>query len=107
MITTRSILIHATVLVLLIACIGAPALADVKYTGGSPNLSAYISGLNEFTAGSDITIPVVMENSGLNQYEQVDENIVAPDDLPNTAKLVTVDLSAGDAPVTIKSDPQM
>jgi hypothetical protein len=90
-----------------VACIAAPALADVKYTGGSPNLSAYVSGLNEFTAGSDITIPVVIENSGLNQYMQVDTNSLAPDDLPNTAKFVTVNLSAGGAPIVIKSDPQM
>jgi hypothetical protein len=107
MITTRSILVYATVLVFLTACIVAPALADVKYTGGSPDLSAYVSGLNEFTAGSDITIPVVLENTGLNHYVQVDENIVAPDDLPDTAKFVTANLSAGDAPIVIKSDPQM
>jgi len=104
----RSIPTRAVLLLLILACcIAAPALADTKYTGGSPNLSAYVSGVNEFTAGSDITIPVVLKNTGLNQYMQVDQNTVAPDDLPNTAKFVTVNLSAGDAPIEIKSDPQM
>ena len=104
----RSIQTRATLLILIMACIVAPiVLADTKYLGGSPNLSAYVSGLNEFTAGSDITIPVVIENSGLNKYEEVSPNIVARDDLPNTAKFVTVTLSAGDAPIKIKSDPQM
>jgi hypothetical protein len=102
-----SVQTRATLLVLIMACIVAPALADTKYTGGSPNLSAYISGLNEFTAGSDITIPVVIENSGFNRYEEVAPDITARDDLPNTAKFVTVNLSSGDAPIVIKSDPQM
>lgn len=99
---------RALLLVLILAAfMTAPALADVKYSGGSPNLTAYISGLNEFTAGSDIAIPVVIENSGLNQYEEVASNVIARDDLPNTAKFVTVSLSAGTAPIIIKSDPQM
>jgi len=103
----RSIYTYITLLILVIACIASPALADVKYTGGSPNLSTYVSGLNEFTAGSDITIPVVLVNSGLNQYEVVSSSVTARDDLPNTAKFVTVKMSAADAPVVIKSDPQM
>lgn len=104
----RPVRTRAVLLLLIMACcIAAPALADTKYTGGSPNLSAYIAGINEFTAGSDISIPVVLKNTGLNQYMQVDQNTVAPEDLPNTAKFVTVSLSAGDAPIEIKSDPQM
>jgi hypothetical protein len=109
--TTKSMVLvqpRAVFLLLIMACcIAAPVLADTQYLGGSPNLTAYIPGLNEFTAGSDITIPVVLENTGLNQYEQVDPSVIAPDDLPNTAKFVTVGLSAGDAPLVIKSDPQM
>lgn len=104
---TRSIKTRIMFLMLIAACIIVPALADVKYTGGSPNLSAYVSGLNDFTAGSDIMIPIVIENSGLNQFEEVSSDITARDDLPNTAKFVTVNISAGDAPIVIKSDPQM
>ena len=33
--------------------------------------------------------------------------IVARDDLPNTAKFLTVALNPGNAPLVIKSDPQM
>jgi hypothetical protein len=104
----RSVRTRAVLLLLILACcIAAPAPGDTKFTGGYPNLSAYVAGLNEFTAGSDITIPVVLKNTGLNQYMQVSDTIVAPDDLPNTAKFVTVNLSAGDAPIEIKTDPQM
>ena len=103
----RSIRTGAVLLLLIMACIAVPALADTTYIGGSPNLTAYISGVNEFTVGSDITIPVVLKNTGLSQYKQVDANVIAPDDMPTTAKFVTVGLSAGGAPVEIKSDPQM
>jgi len=101
--------IRTVLLLFIVTCciVAAPALADTKYIGGAPNLTAYLSGVNEFTAGSDITIPIVIENSGFYQYEQVDTNTVAPDDLPTTAKFVTINLSAGNAPIVIKSDSQM
>jgi hypothetical protein len=103
----RSIRIPAIILTLILACIVAPVLADVKYTEGNPDLSAYIAGTNEFAAGSDIIVPIVIENSGLNKYMESNPDIVARDDLPNTAKFVTVSLSTGNAPIEIKSDPQM
>ena len=93
--------------IIVLSCIAAPALADTKYIGGSPNLSAYISGVNEFTAGSDIIIPVSLRNSGLSDSNQVGYTVVAPDAPRTTAKSVTVNLSSGDAPVVIKSDSQM
>jgi hypothetical protein len=48
----------------------------------------------------------MVENSGLNTFKIVDPTVVNRDDLPNTAKLVTAALSPGDAPLTVKSDPQ-
>jgi hypothetical protein len=85
----------------------APALAGEKYLAGSPDLSAYISGTNEFSAGTDVQLPIVIENTGLNNVKLVDSGIVSRDDLPNTAKFLTVTLLHGDAPIVIKSDPQM
>ncbi|OPY36900.1 MAG: hypothetical protein A4E35_01739 [Methanoregula sp. PtaU1.Bin051] len=95
------------ILAVLCACVINPATAGTKYMSGSPEISVYISGTNEFSPGDDITIPVVIENSGLNEFKFSQSSIVDRDDLPNTAKLMLVSLTAGDAPLTIKSDPQM
>jgi hypothetical protein len=94
-------------LLLLLAFCSAPVLGATKYLGSSPELSAAIAGTNEFTPGQDATISIVVQNSGLNTYKFVNEGTIERDDLPNTAKLVTIGLSAGTAPVTVKTDPQM
>jgi hypothetical protein len=93
-------------LFLLVFC-SSPVLGATKYLGSSPELSAAIAGTNEFTPGQDATISIVVQNSGLNTYKFVNEGTIERDDLPNTAKLVTIWLSAGTAPVTVKTDPQM
>ena len=82
-------------------------MADTVYMAGSPDLSAYISGTNEFSPGTEVQLTIVIENNGLNAGEIVQSGTVTRDDLPNTAKFVTAGLGAGDAPVVIKSDPQM
>ena len=93
------------IFMLISACLAAPVLADTKYTQGHPAFVAYISGLNEFYPGDLVQIPVVLQNNGLNQEESVGPDIVAPADLPNTAKSVTVTLAPGTAPLVVKSDP--
>jgi hypothetical protein len=82
-------------------------MAGTKYMAGSPQLSAYISGTNEFSPAQDVQMIVVVENIGLNEFKFVQSNIVDRDDLPNTAKFLTVKLLPGNAPLVIKSDPQM
>jgi hypothetical protein len=81
--------------------------AGAKYMAGNPELSAYISGTNEFSPGDDIQLNIVVENTGLNEFKFVQSSIVDRDDQPNTAKFLTATLNAGDAPIVIKSDPQM
>jgi len=102
-----SIQAQATILIIIAACFVAPALAGTKYLDGTPNLTAYIAGINEYSAGGDIQIPVVIENDGMSTNVQVAPDIIDRADLPTTAKFVTVAMSAGDAPIVIKSDPQM
>ena len=85
----------------------APASAGEQYMAGSPELSASISGTNEFSPGEEVQIEVVVENTGLNTVKFVKTGIVNRDDLPNTAKFLTVTLEPGDTPFIIKSDPQM
>ncbi len=85
----------------------SPASAGEQYMSGSPDLSAYLGGTNEYSPGQEVQIAVVVENSGLNQFKFVNTGLVSRDDLPNTAKFLTVTLGAGDSPFIIKSDPQM
>jgi hypothetical protein len=85
----------------------SPASAGEQYMSGSPELSAYISGTNEFSPGQEVQLAVTVENSGTNQYKFVKTGIVDRDDLPNTAKFLTVTLEPGNSPFIIKSDPQM
>ena len=83
-----------------------PALAVDKYVGGSPEITAYIAGVNQFSPGQDATITVILQNSGTNTAKFTSQGTLADDDLATTAKLVTVGLSQGTAPVVIKTDPQ-
>jgi hypothetical protein len=84
-----------------------PAMAGTKYLSGEPNLSIAISGLNEFTPGTTIELPVLIENSGLNHMKMVQSGIVDRDDIPSTAKMVRVTLLPDGAPILVKSDTQM
>jgi hypothetical protein len=74
---------------------------------GSPELSAYISGSNEVSPGETVQLKVIIENKGVNEFKFIQSGVVERDDLPNTAKFLTVSIAPGDAPVIIKSDPQM
>jgi hypothetical protein len=94
-------------ILLLSAMLAGPAIAGEKYLGGSPELSAAVKGSNEFYPGDDITIPVLIQNSGLIDYTFIYPTTLTPADMPSTAKLMMVTLGAGAAPVVVTSDPQM
>lgn len=94
------------VLVLLVG-IAAPAMAGERFVSGGPDLTAAILGSNDFSPGDEITIPVTIQNSGLLEYVFTYPNQLTAADLPNTAKLMMVTLGPGDAPVTVRSDPQL
>lgn len=96
-------------LILLIAalCVTVPVSAGTKYLDGSPNLNVSVSGTNEYLAGSDVAIPLVIENTGMSTSKQVSSSVIDRADLPATAKFVTVTMTSGNAPLVIKSDPQM
>ena len=98
---------YLAILVCICCLWSGPAMAGTKVLSGSPVLSATVSGANEFSPGTETTIPVVIQNSGLIEFEFTYPTTLTPADLPNTAKLMTLTLSPGDAPVTILSDPQM
>ena len=93
------------ILVLFMGC-SMPVLAVDTYLGSAPQMSAVISGVNEFTPGQDVTINVLVRNSGLIDVKFVTLGTMDRDDLPTTAKMVMVGLGSGTAPLVIKSDPQ-
>jgi hypothetical protein len=100
----------AFIVMTLLACcalIVAPVSAATKYLGGAPSFSAAVSGVNEFAPGEDTTISILVKNSGLNPVKQLDQGTIDAEDLPNTAKFVTIGLASGSNAVIIKTDPQM
>jgi hypothetical protein len=103
----RSIGKLSCMIVIMCAFLAVPAMAGTVYLTGSPNLSAYIAGTNEFSQGNEVQLTIIVENNGLNELEFVQPGTVTRDDLPTTAKSVMAALNAGDSPVVIKSDPQM
>jgi len=99
-------------LAFLLMCIGiallqAPVMAAAEYLGGEPVLVASLGGPNEYLPGSDAAITVVIENRGTPEFKLFPEGRVASDEQPSTAKLLRVGLEAGDAPIIIRTDPQM
>ena len=98
----------AILIFLVLSLIGImPVMGVDTYLGASPYMSAAISGVNQFTPGQDVTINVIVRNSGVNDLKFLTIGTIYRDDLPTTAKMVTVGLGAGSAPIIIKSDPQM
>jgi hypothetical protein len=85
----------------------SPALAGTQYITGPPKIVVAISGTNEFTPGETTTIPLAIENKGLINLRLSRPDLITPDYLPNTAMLMTVGLEAGEAPLSVKSRPQM
>jgi hypothetical protein len=87
-------------------CCSIPVMGVTTYLGGSPQMSALISGVNEFSPGQDATIKVIVQNTGVDRLKFTLGGSIDRDDLPTTAKMVTVGLSAGNAPIIVKNDPQ-
>ena len=84
-----------------------PASAGVKYTSGSPDMDVKISGTNEFEPGSDAALTVIVSNTGEVGTKIIQSDVVTRDDMPNTARLVTIDLLENGAPIKVKTDAQM
>lgn len=85
----------------------APVMGGTLYLSGSPNLSASVSGTNEFSPDSEVQISITVQNTGQNKDKLVQSGIIDRDDQPTTAKFLTASLASGNAPVTIKTDPLM
>jgi hypothetical protein len=83
-----------------------PALGQEKYQGAAPQISAYIAGTNEFSPGQDAVITVVIQNSGTAAVMFINQGTLPQADIPTTAKLVTVTLASGGAPINVTTGTQ-
>ena len=95
-----------TLLILAAVCCSIPAYAQEKYLGGSPQITAYIAGTNEFYPGQDATITVDIQNSGTSQVLYINQGTLPQADLPTTAKFVIVGLSGEGTPINITTNSQ-
>jgi len=95
------------VLFVMAAIFVTPVMGGTLYLSGSPNLSASVSGTNEFSPNSEVQISIIVQNTGQSKDKLVQSGITDRDDLPTTAKFLTASLSPGNAPVIIKTDPVM
>lgn len=96
----------AIALIVCIAAVMAPVSAATRYVGGSPSLSAGITGTNEFSPGENATISLQIKNSGVSTMKQLDLGTIDYEDFPTTAKFTTVGLSSPNDAIIIKSDSQ-
>lgn len=114
----------------LVLCCGIPAAGVTTYLSEGPQMSAAITGTNEFSPGQDAVISVIVQNRGVNTMENSwaggsdpaaavtrpdlskeyypwqGTGTINRDDIPTTAKIVTVTLFSGNTPVVVKTGPQ-
>ena len=114
----------------LILCCSMPVMGVTTYLSDGPQMSAAITGTNEFSPGQEAVISIIVENRGLNSMKtswaggsDPAASVIRPDhskqyyawqgsgtinreDVPTTAKLVTISLSPGNAPIVVKTGPQ-
>lgn len=90
-----------------VALFSAPVLGAGEYLGGEPVLVASLEGSHEFLPGSDATLVVVIENRATNDFQMFPSGRAAANESSTTARLIMADLGAGDAPLLLRTDPQM
>jgi hypothetical protein len=102
--------IRAAAVLLLIAVIagsGLPGIASAaRYLDGTPDLRASILGQNEYSPGDDQVIVIGLENKAM-PGTLLAQAVDTGGDPPASALMVTAALLPGDAPVVVKTDPQM
>jgi len=98
-------LFAAFVLVILAGLFIIPVSAVDKYTQGSPEFTVTVIGTNELITGQETTVTVMVKNTGLNLFKQLNQGTIPQQDLPNTAKFATIGLGSDSPDIIIKSDP--
>ena len=97
---------------ILIACIGiglsiTPCLAGDRYLSGGPDLFVSLGSTSELIPGATEELPVTIGNKGTITMETYNYLSMQPMYLPTTAKSTIIELLPGDAPVLVRSNPQI
>jgi len=97
---------------ILIACIGiglsiTPCLAGERYISGGPDLFVSLGSTSELIPGATAELPVTIGNKGTMTLETYHYLSMQPMYLPTTAKSAIIELLPGDAPVLVRSNPQI
>ena len=107
--TTRPA-VRAIVLFILAALmvVALPASgAGSRYLSGSPDLVATIEGSNSFSPGSEPTLVIQVGNLGVDTTKVLQPGGGSGGEPPSTARMVTLTLLAGNAPLRVMTDPRM
>ncbi len=97
---------------ILIACIGiglsiTPCLAGDRYLSGGPDLFISLGSTSELIPGATEELLVNIGNKGTITLETYNYLSMQPMYLPTTAKSTEIEILPGDAPVLVRSNPQI
>ncbi len=100
------------IVILLILCTGLglfvnPCLAGERYMSGGPELFVSLDSGDELVPGNTMELPLVVGNKGKDTMELYNYYTIQPEYLPTTAKFASVMLLPGNAPVKVRSNPQI
>lgn len=84
-----------------------PVHAAEKYLGEKPDLAVSIAGKNEYSPGEEATIVLLVENRATPATRIISPGQEQWADRPATAKLLRLEILPGDAPILVRTDPQM
>jgi hypothetical protein len=102
----RKIVILLILCTVLGLCIN-PCLAGERYMSGGPELFVSLDSSDELVPGNTMELPLVVGNKGKDTMELYNYYTIQPEYLPTTAKFATVMLLPGNAPVKVRSNPQI
>jgi len=68
----RILLLDLVILIMFVV----PSGAATQYLTGTPDLTLTVLGVNDFRQGTDVTIPVLIKNTGFNSNKVVQSTIL-------------------------------
>lgn len=97
---------------ILIACIGiglsvTPCMAGERYLSGGPDLYVSLGSASELIPGATTELPVTIGNKGTVTMEFYNYLSMQPMYSPTTAMSTIIEILPGDAPVLVRSNPQI
>jgi len=104
--------LHRSMVIFVILCTAIgfcinPCMAGERYMSGGPELFVSLDSSDELVPGNTMELPLVVGNKGKDTMELYNYYSIQPEYLPTTAKFATAMLLPGNAPVKVRSNPQI